>query len=375
MNILIAGDYYPGVNQDENTLTNSLKGIQRLCSDNDYCIVNFESPITSKWDSPISKCGPCLKSNEETVEYLKNIGFNCVTLANNHVLDQGNKTLKYTIDVFKNKGIDIVGAGCNLKEAQNILYKNIKDQRLAIINCCENEFSIAKTDAPGANPLNPVEQYYTIKKARENADFILVIVHGGNEHYPLPSPRMKKLYRYFVDCGADAVINHHQHCYSGYEIYQNKPIIYGIGNLLFDGGNRTIGKWHEGYMVKLIFEKSQIEFELIPYNQYKNGPFVEIIKDKTEFNSEIQRLNKIISNDTLLKQHFEDFEKNSKGMYKRACIPYNNRFLIKAANLGWVPNGMNKEHLLRLLNYIECEAHRDSFIFFLKENCLSKHTK
>ena len=41
---------------------------------------------------------------------------------------------------------------------------------------------------------------------------------------------MKETYRFFVDCGADAVINHHQHCYSGYEYYKDKFICYGLGN-------------------------------------------------------------------------------------------------------------------------------------------------
>lgn len=41
---------------------------------------------------------------------------------------------------------------------------------------------------------------------------------------------MQEIYRFFVDIGADAVINHHQHCYSGYEVYKEKPIFYGLGN-------------------------------------------------------------------------------------------------------------------------------------------------
>lgn len=40
---------------------------------------------------------------------------------------------------------------------------------------------------------------------------------------------MKELYRFLVDCGADAVINHHQHCFSGYEIYNEKPIFMDSG--------------------------------------------------------------------------------------------------------------------------------------------------
>ena len=41
--------------------------------------------------------------------------------------------------------------------------------------------------------------------------------------------------------GADAVVNHHQHCYSGYEVYKDKPVFYGLGNLLFDHASKRSG--------------------------------------------------------------------------------------------------------------------------------------
>lgn len=80
-------------------------------------------------------------------------------------------------------GIDTVGAGKNLKEASKVFYKQIGDQLLAVINCCEHEFSIATEHEAGANPLNLIQQYYQIKEAREKADNVLVIVHGGHEHF------------------------------------------------------------------------------------------------------------------------------------------------------------------------------------------------
>ena len=51
-----------------------------------------------------------------------------------------------------------------------------------------------------------------VEEAKKKADFVLVIVHGGSEHFQLPTPRMQATYRFFVDAGADAVVNHHQHC-------------------------------------------------------------------------------------------------------------------------------------------------------------------
>ena len=369
MKILIAGDYYPGIIDNKNTIEDALKELRAVCNESDYSIINFESPISSQWDKPIAKCGPALKSNEVAARCLYETGFNCVTLANNHVLDQGERTLLHTITLFDKIGLDTVGAGENIQDSGKVLYKKIGDETLAIINCCEKEFSVATENHPGANPLNPVQQFYSINEARKKADYVIVIVHGGHEHYPLPSPRMKELYHFFIDCGADSVINHHQHCYSGYEFYKDKPIIYGLGNLLFDGGKRHSGRWNEGYVVQLSTDKGQISIDLIPYEQCKNDFSVRLIKDQTDFKLEIKRLNNIISNQQLLIQNFNEWTSENKGSYRSCCIPYDNRFLRKAANLGWIPDGLDRDHLLQMLNYVQCEAHRDLFISFLQSKC------
>ena len=125
---------------------------------------------------------------------------------------------------------------------------------------------IATDTSAGSNPLNIVQQYYAIREAKNNATNVIVIVHGGVEHYWLPSPRMKETYRFFIDAGADAVINHHQHCYSGYEVFKKKPIFYGLGNFCFDG-NKGNKRWTTGYLVNLNLSENTVDFELIPYRQ------------------------------------------------------------------------------------------------------------
>lgn len=146
------------------------------------------------------------------------------TLANNHILDQGEQCCLDTKRELEKAGIDTVGVGHNIGEAGIILYKQINGETLAIINCCEHEFSIATESSAGANPINPIQQYYKVQEARQNADYVLVIVHGSHEHYQLPSPQMQEIFRFYIDAGADAVVNGHQHCYSGYEEYKGKPI-------------------------------------------------------------------------------------------------------------------------------------------------------
>lgn len=73
-------------------------------------------------------------------------------------------------------GIFTVGVGIDLNDAARILYIESKGRKLAIINCCENEFSVATESTAGGNPLLPIQQFYKIQEAKENADYVLVIV-------------------------------------------------------------------------------------------------------------------------------------------------------------------------------------------------------
>lgn len=142
--------------------------------------------------------------------------------------------------------------GPNIKEATKPLIVTVNDLRVAILNFAENEWSTAGPDKAGASLLDLIDNYYRIHEAKQKADFLLVILHGGNEYYPFPSPRMKKTCRYFVDIGANAVICHHTHVPSGLEIYQDAPIVYSTGNLLFDWPERKPEDWCKGYIIELI---------------------------------------------------------------------------------------------------------------------------
>lgn len=284
MKILIAGDFCPQARVahllQKEEYQAVLGDVKEIVSDADYSIVNFECPVTYGGEEPIDKCGMNLQCAEEGAKAVKWVGFDCVTLANNHFYDYGEKGVDSTLKALSKYGIDSVGGGKNLSEASDILYKEIAGEKLAVINCCEHEFSIATKTSGGANPLNPIQQFYKIKEAREAADYMIVIVHGGNEYYQLPSPRMKETYRFFIDAGADVVVNHHQHCFSGYEVYNGKPIFYGLGNFCFDEDNNYGKIWNEGYMVELNMLPNSPSFNIIPYVQCDDKPSVHLLDQK-----------------------------------------------------------------------------------------------
>lgn len=372
MNVLIAGDFVPRrrtAAQIEKGDYSCLDEVKPIIKAVDYAIVNFESPVVMREAKPIEKTGPNLRCTEQAMECVAQAGFNCVTLANNHFRDFGQVGVEDTLTACNKYGVDYVGCGKNLMEAQQILYKEIGGQRLAIINVCEHEWSIATSAYGGSNPLDIISVCRNIKEARNKANFVLVIVHGGTEQYNLPTPRMRDTYRFFVEQGADAVVNHHQHCYSGYEMYRGKPIFYGLGNFCFDKPYAKNDKlWEEGLLVEIQFDQ-KINFGLYPYVQCdENEPVVNILKDKTAFDEAVLQLNSIIANEIQLKEQYQKMVSNKLALAKNILSPYSSSLFAKLYEKGLAPSLASDKRMRKLLANIQCESHRDVLLSGLLKN-------
>ena len=371
--IVIAGDLClcdRTAHADLGTLIQTHESCMPVIKAADYAVVNMEcAVVTSDIPKAIRKAGPALRCSDKVVDLAKALGFKACTLANNHFADYGNEGVKETFEVLKARELDYVGAGMNAEEAKRILYRKINDANFAFINACEHEFTVATESKAGCNAMNPISLSYDIKEAKKNADYVIVIIHGGHEGYPLPSPRMQEAYRFFVDMGADVVVNHHQHCYSGYELYNGKPIIYGLGNFSFDETGMRNDIWNEGYMVSLIFDK-KISFDLIPYVQNDEQMGILMIEGKREeeFEARIKQLNAIIADPKQLRDAWLTMADQQRDEYIRQLKPYRYPVLVKMAQhhllpkkltAKLLPEYMTEERRLFLKSYFQCESHRD----------------
>ena len=372
MKVFIAGDYYPNERVADvfkrGDYASVFSDLKPIVENTDYSIVNLECPVIERSAYPIEKLGPSLRCSISGIEALKYLGVNCVTLANNHFLDYGEDGVKDSIKTLDSFSVEHVGGGMDLVAASKTLYKAFNGRKLAIINCCEHEFSIATSTSAGCNPLNPIRQYYSIQEAKHKADKVLVIVHGGHEHFQLPSPRMVEMYRFFIDAGADAVVNHHQHCFSGYEVYNGKPIFYGLGNFCFDSPQlATKEEWYYGYMVAILFEERKIKFKILPYIQCKNISLIQMRNDSF-CDSRLSVLNSIICDQKSLKKYADEYYKKSMRTINIMLEPFTNRFLQSLQFRGILPSFyFSRIYLLRLYNFLFCESHRDKVFYFLKE--------
>ena len=356
-------------------LSSLFENIKPIIQSADAALVNLETTVAETNVAPICKSGPSIKTDSRILEMLRTIGFNGVTLANNHFADYGVEGVKESLRLIEQHGLWYVGAGMNAEDAAQIKYLQIGDKKLAVINACEHEFTVATDNQAGCNALNPIRQFNAIREAKQNADFVLVIIHGGVEHYQLPTPRMQETYRFFIDAGADAVINHHQHCYSGYEIYQGKPIAYGVGNFFFDWQGQE-PSWNEGYIVRLTLGK-EISVELVPYIQNAETIGLKLMDgtDRDQFDVRVNELNTIIANPAQLKVHFASWVEQKKDEFLQILQPEIGKnikrlerwhLLSNGKRENWFPLYMTKERQKLLKSLFQCESHQDVMNEILK---------
>lgn len=363
--IFIAGDFCP-VGRNETNFINqdfsAVEAIKATVDQADYAIVNLEAPLTES-NMKINKSGPNIKASPKTVEALSFLNIDLVTLANNHILDSGEKGVRDTLKTCHSHNIRTVGAGPHLSAARLPHTTLIKNKKVVFLNFAENEFCAATENTAGANPINDITNFYDIQQAKLENDIVIVIVHGGREHYQLPTPKQRERFRFYADAGADLVVGHHTHCFSGYEVYKNKPIFYSLGNFIFDYKKKyQRGKWTEGYAVMFSFGE-KISFEIIPFKQGREeNPNLTLLNDHEEksFSDRLMQLNTIIADDELFKTEWQKYLSSQELNYT-SMLTVQNKYIRAAVNKKIIPyvSLHDSEHLLLLFNLMRCETHRE----------------
>lgn len=369
MKLLIAGDLSL---QDRakkawgaDDLQNAFSGIKGIVEKCEHAIVNLESPVTDN-NSTIMKDGPILKNDNSVFDVIKYCGFDIVTLANNHLKDYECQGVVDTIDKCRKHGLAIVGAGNNLAESRKpfIIDNNNEGLTVGVLNVCEHESSIATSTNAGAAPLDFPNLYEDVIKLKGEVDKIIVIIHGGREHYQLPTPRMKREYRMIADFGADIIVNHHQHCYSGYEIYKGKPIFYGLGNFFFDNPNKRNDKWNDGILLQLSINKDSINFALYPFEQCNKEPVIEV-KTYDYIKSQIEELNEIIADNNRLVQSFNSLASSVKILFP--FLPFGNKYFRFLYFKNLMPACISKKNQALIENALSCETHRELLMCYFEQ--------
>jgi len=204
----------------------------------DIAIANLECAIAAG-GQPAQKTY-VFRAHPDMANALGTSGLTAMSLANNHILDFGLDGFAETLQNLKSLGIDTLGAGENLAEAERpLIYeiRGIKVAMLAWVIYAPADFA-AGSNRPGVAFLSDLSRMArSIQNAREQADAVVVILHGGKEYSFQSNAQQQAAARQAIDAGADLVVGHHPHVLQETEVYKGKLIVYSLGDLLFDIDN------------------------------------------------------------------------------------------------------------------------------------------
>ena len=201
----------------------------------DLTIANFENPVVK--GAVYHPDTTTFTGHLQLMPVLDQAGLDGVTLGNNHILDAGTTGIGETIRHLDDAGIAHAGAGKDLAEARKPMIFDLGGMKIGVLSYMgvpSYDWAWATESAPGTAPLLENIMREDIKRLRPKVDLILVMPHWGKEYIATPEPGQVDFAHAAMDAGADLFIGGHAHWPKGMEMYEGKPIFYGVGNFLLD---------------------------------------------------------------------------------------------------------------------------------------------
>ncbi len=230
---------------------------------------------------------PRLKTNPETLEYLKQVNLGLACLANNHVYDNLDDGFRQTTTFLKKNNIPYVGADLDNSAQVSSNQIEIKGLRFAFLNYVSKDTNPGLPPDAGVN-LSILEEQKVVDDLRgaKDMDYRILILHWGgryeNSYYP--GPAQIRMARSFIKAGADLIIGHHSHTLQPSYVYRNKSVFFSIGNFCFsdiqsDDRVKEIKykRWKESAVVKVHFTRENYRSSLLHF-RLEN---LQTLKDQT----------------------------------------------------------------------------------------------
>lgn len=246
----------------ENAISETLLAKMR---DVDIMMINNEFPYTDR-GTPTEGKTYTFRADTSTVSYLDDMGVDIVSVANNHAYDFGEVGFLDTLDTLSGAHIPCVGGGRNLEEAASPVYFISGDIKIAFVAATQIE-RLDNPDTKGATEnspgvfrcLNPEKLYETVAFAKQNSDFVVAFIHWGTENTAEPDWAQLEQAPEIARAGADLIIGVHSHCLQGIQYYDDVPVVYSLGNFLFN--SKTL----DTCMIEVDISKDGIEsFRFVP---------------------------------------------------------------------------------------------------------------
>lgn len=251
---------------DSYDFSGSYKYLKNVVSAADYAVINFEATLSG--DEYYAYAGyPTFNAPDTAFTPLLDTGFDMMLFANNHCYDYGHHGLIRTQEVFKEHGVDYIGA--RLKpEDKTYKLVNIDGINVGMINTTDdlsygnleqrtvNGIAIQGDDIELMDLLNHslLDEFYAqtetrIKELKDaGADLIVYYIHWGYEYHLTHNDMQDQIASKLCDLGVDVIIGGHPHVVQDAEVLtstvdpEHKTLcFYSLGNVVSNQNRLTMG--------------------------------------------------------------------------------------------------------------------------------------
>ncbi|MFP4354762.1 MAG: CapA family protein [Phycisphaerae bacterium] len=301
LRILSAGDFCPAARtQIAEKIESGPDGIQSLYG-------NVMDILCEKDLSVVNLAGPAgVALSAATIDAVLAGQFDAINLAGCDATCPAPQSLGEMIESARSAGLEVIGAGPSPSAARRPVVMDVNGMRVGLVAAGEGPPAMA---AAAVNTLDPARMVLTIGDLHGRCDLVLVYVCGGRESCPIPSPRTVRLYRSFIEAGADAVIGCGARTAGPIEFYESRPILYNLGSFAaVDSAGQVPPLWGQSMLVRLEFKAGRLgHLQVVPAALDSPGGSIHILQSpaREEFLGRLNRLGQIVA-DRQAHQRFWD---------------------------------------------------------------------
>ncbi|MBR6168639.1 CapA family protein [Candidatus Saccharibacteria bacterium] len=264
--------------------------VLKIMRESDFMVANSEFTVSNRGSKTPGKYYT-FRAKPERLSIYGDMGVDLVTLANNHVYDFGPLAFNDMLESFDAIKMPYIGAGRNLAEAKKPYYLILPDgYRVAFVNATRAEkWGI---DTPGATATtggvllcyDTTEFINTIKEAKANSDYVIAIIHWGTEGSHQLEQVQKTTAQDYLNAGADIIVGGHAHALQGIDYNGGKPIIYNLGDFIFNNGTEDTGILQVKFLAR-----GGVKFYFLP------GQQANVFTSLLSGTARTQKINEILS--------------------------------------------------------------------------------
>jgi len=233
--------------------------VKKTFKDKDILFGNLETALSGQGKRE-KKAFP-LYSPSENVKYLKDVDYDVLNIANNHILDRGVEGFNNTLEVLNKNDLNFIGAN-NDKSISNHLILEKRGMKFGFLGYTTGRFKIPSGIC--INKLSEKKILADIESIKNKCDFVIISLHWGTENVFYPSPNQIDLAHNLIDNGATLILGHHPHVIQGVEEYKDGLIVYSLGNFQFRP-RLSQSKTSESIILCVDFNMGGIKkYEIIP---------------------------------------------------------------------------------------------------------------